>query len=242
MDIKASTNKKASQPKARPAAEPKESPKPIKTEPKSSSKPVEDRVDIDFGQTRSESEQEPAVLGAFMRNFGREELDNGTSALGLDLSGDNQFNPSEDVTLARDFDGDGKINSRDIERSRNLLYSQLGVSDFNGSGSVNKGERRAFEEFNENKKFRIDTDGDGRLSGQELADFGFQGLIDQDGDGQYSKAERFGLDELPSQDGPVQLDGLGREPTEVTIQLNGPPATVTLPLLKATLSPSESAL
>lgn len=106
-----------------------------------------------------------------------------------DLDGNGRYDAGRDGVMAMDLNGDGIIDRKEIEGSRQRLMSMGGNYDFNGDGQIDFGERIRGSVFSREMRQR-DFDGDGRLSPFEFAQNGGRVLVDHNRDGKFQPWEQ----------------------------------------------------
>lgn len=120
-----------------------------------------------------------------------------TRGFGLDLNNNGRYDAGKDGVLAFDLNKDGKITNDEIEQSRDRLKAFGGDYDFNADGKVSFCEKLKGRALGKQMQ-GMDHDGDGRLSGAELAQGGGRVLIDRDQNGKFSPWESYSPHSFPT--------------------------------------------
>lgn len=146
------------------------------------------------------------LFGALVGNNNR----NGAQGYGVDLNGNGRYDRGQDGILAFDYNRDGKVDNKEIGRSREMMRALSGTDDVNGDGKVGCFEKMKAKSLrNQARKMGLRQGRDGSINKYSLARAGGRVLIDQNGDGRFTGCEARGYSPfaLPTRGfGPSQLD------------------------------------
>lgn len=134
-----------------------------------------------------------AVVGQKWGFFGPRDV----KGFGVDLNGNGRYDRGSDGVIGFDFNRNGKVDRKEIERSREMLRAFGGSNDLNGDGKTNICEKMKAKSYRKRMQ-KMDTNRDGRLSTHELAAGGGKVLVDHDRNGRFSRNETYSPFNIPT--------------------------------------------
>jgi hypothetical protein len=123
----------------------------------------------------------------------------GTAGYGLNLNQQPGHQRGQDGVLVFDMNRDGKYDKKDVQNSNDLMKAATGNYDFNNDGKVDLLERIRGNALR-NQYRRMDTNRDGRLDTNELANAGGKVWVDHSRGGGVSQNELYSPYSVPGQD------------------------------------------
>lgn len=116
---------------------------------------------------------------------------------GLDLNNNGRYDRGQDGVLAFDFNRDGKLNKKEIGKSRKMLRAFSGNNDLNGDGKVTRTEKRQAARYRARMQ-KMDLNRDGKLSTFELSRGGAKVGVDHNRDGKFGRHETYSPYNIPT--------------------------------------------
>jgi uncharacterized protein YuzE len=145
-------------------------------------------------------------LGAIVGNDNRHSA----RGYGIDLNQNGRYDRGQDGILAFDYNKDGKVTNKEINRSREMMRALSGTNDVNGDGKVGCFEKlKAKGLRKQSRRMGIRQNRDGSINKYSLSRAGGRVLIDSNRDGKFTGCESRGHSPfaLPTRGfGPSQLD------------------------------------
>lgn len=146
------------------------------------------------------------LFGALVGNDNRHSA----QGYGIDLNQNGRYDRGQDGILSFDFNRDGKMDNKEIGKSREMMRALSGSNDINGDGKVGCLEKmKANSLRNQAKKMGIRQNRDGSINKHSIARAGGRVLIDHNRDGKFTGFEARGHSPfaLPTRGfGPSQLN------------------------------------
>lgn len=135
----------------------------------------------------------------FWRERGHFWGNQGTSGYGLNLNQQPGHQRGQDGVLVFDMNKDGKYDKKDVQNSNDLMKAAGGNYDFNNDGRTDFLERIRGSALRQQYN-RMDTNRDGRLDTNELANAGGKVWVDHSRGGGVSQNELYSPYSIPGQD------------------------------------------
>lgn len=120
-----------------------------------------------------------------------------TQGYGIDSNRNGRFDRGADGVIVFDTNHDGKYNAKDVQKSHDMMRAAAADVDFNQDGIIDASEKAHSAALR--KEYRkVDKDGDGRLSAEEINKAGGKMWFDKDQNGQVHKSEMHSVYKMPN--------------------------------------------
>ena len=116
---------------------------------------------------------------------------------GVDLNNDGRYTRGTDGVLAFDTNRNGKLDRKEITRTREMMRAFGGSNDINGDGKVSFSEKQKARRYRARMQ-KLDLNRDGKLSTFELARGGAKVGVDHNRNGHIGRHETYSPYNIPT--------------------------------------------